>query len=414
MINNKKVAAIIAEYNPFHNGHLYHIECTKRLTGADYVIILMSGNFVQRGEIAIVDKLKRAKLALQYGADAVFELPFIVASASTEIFARGSVALANALGFVDYLSFGAETDNIKDLEHLASITLTLDDEILKLLKKGLTYPLARKKLLLDLDLKDEENIIKTPNNILAISYISNLIRLKSNILPVVVNRKEAEHNEDSLESNKKIASAKAIRKDLLDLGGMNSRYFLPSISIDYLSESGYLCNNDLSTVVYTRLSDLILNNERKISIEKLSNLSNISYDLANRIYNNFNNFRDFSSFSELLWSKNYTLSRINRAIINLVSMVDKALISKNKDIDFCPFIKPLAIKHSSMEILNSIKKKNIPLIGRYKDVENLPEIAYETYKKDRFMNHIYNEISYLKFGKVIESEFNGAFFKILH
>ena len=115
MINNRKVAAIIAEYNPFHNGHAYHIEETKRITGADYIIILMSGNFVQRGEPAIIDKYLRAKSALSSGADAVFELPVTVSTGSAETFADGSVALAHKLGIVDFLSFGAENDNIDEL-----------------------------------------------------------------------------------------------------------------------------------------------------------------------------------------------------------------------------------------------------------------------------------------------------------
>ena len=115
MINNKKVAAIIAEYNPFHNGHAYHIEKTRELTGAEYVIILMSGNYVQRGEPAIIDRYLRAESAIFSGADAVFELPVTVSTGSAETFADGSVALSEKLGIVDYLSFGAETDNISEL-----------------------------------------------------------------------------------------------------------------------------------------------------------------------------------------------------------------------------------------------------------------------------------------------------------
>ena len=145
MVNNKKVAAIIAEYNPFHNGHAYHIAETKKITGAEYIIILMSGNYVQRGEPAIIDRYLRAKSALLSGADAVFELPVTVSTGSAEIFADGSVALADKLGIVDYLSFGTENDDINELVNCSNFLIKKNhnEDIAKIMATGVAYPGAR-------------------------------------------------------------------------------------------------------------------------------------------------------------------------------------------------------------------------------------------------------------------------------
>jgi len=291
MINNRKVAAIIAEYNPFHNGHAYHIEETKRITGADYIIILMSGNFVQRGEPAIIDKYLRAKSVLSSGADAVFELPVTVSTGSAETFADGSVALANKLGIVDFLSFGAENDNIDELISCSRFLVGIEhnDEITKLMSEGLTYPEAREAYLRHIGRVKEADLLKTSNNILAISYLNKLFRLNSDILPVAVKRAEALHDSEiSPDDTSSITSAKAIRQDLQVNSGKISGRYIPDSTRNLLNPNGsYIKNNDFSDILFYKLGKIIYMNDKNTAIGILSSYSDITEDLAGRIYNLF-------------------------------------------------------------------------------------------------------------------------------
>ena len=174
-----KVAAIITEYNPFHNGHKFHIEETKRITGADYIIVIMSGNFVQRGEPSIIDKYSRTSMALGNGADSILELPTCYACSSAEYFAYGAISILNKLGIVDYLCFGSECNHIEHMHTIAQIlanpTKSFTSYLNECLKKGNSYPKARELALInhfrnntDFNSQDIKNIISSPNNILGI------------------------------------------------------------------------------------------------------------------------------------------------------------------------------------------------------------------------------------------------------
>ena len=183
-----KVAAIIAEYNPFQNGHKFHIEKTKELTGADYVIAIISGNYVQRGTPAIIDKYSRTEMALSCGVDLVIELPTCYATASAEYFAYGAVSILNQLGIVDYLCFGSECDDIETLHYIAKILISNPPEFSKLLnsylKKGNSFPKARHLAINDylgkvddnIDLDKLNSVLASPNNILGLEYIKALLK----------------------------------------------------------------------------------------------------------------------------------------------------------------------------------------------------------------------------------------------
>ena len=174
-----KTIGIVAEYNPFHNGHKYQIEQTKKQLGADNVVVVMSGNFVQRGGVAWTDKYLRAKMAIDCGADLVFELPVVFSCASAETFALGSVALLDSLGFVDEICFGSEEGNLEILEKISSI-LNSNDYIKELeiyLKKGISFPVAREEYLKQHMPQYRDilpTLLKQPNNILGIEYIKAL------------------------------------------------------------------------------------------------------------------------------------------------------------------------------------------------------------------------------------------------
>ena len=184
-----KICGIIAEYNPFHNGHSYHMLSTREKTNCDYIICIMSGNFTQRGEPTIFDKWQRAKAAVLCGADLVIEIPTLFATSSAENFAYGSVKILDMLG-VDYLSFGSEIDDGDALNKLAKILVKEPKEYKKILKQklsgGISFPVARKEALTAYT--DDESIAKLvagSNSILAIEYLKSLIKLKSDIVPVI-------------------------------------------------------------------------------------------------------------------------------------------------------------------------------------------------------------------------------------
>ena len=253
MVNNKKVAAIIAEYNPFHNGHAYHIAETKKITEAEYIVILMSGNYVQRGEPAIIDRYLRAESALLSGADAVFELPATVSTGSAEIFADGAVALAHKLGIVDCLSFGAENDDMTELVNCSNFLIKKNhnEDIAKIMATGAAYPEARDIYLRKNGYKTEAELLKTSNNILAIAYLNKLHRLNSKIKPIAIKRAEVLHDEEiNIKQDSNIASAKAIRQDLHNNSGKISLRYLPDSSKNILNPSGsYIKNNDFSDIL---------------------------------------------------------------------------------------------------------------------------------------------------------------------
>ena len=408
MINNRKVAAIIAEYNPFHNGHVYHIEETKRITGADYIIILMSGNFVQRGEPAIIDKYLRAKSALSSGADAVFELPVTVSTGSAETFADGSVALANKLGIVDFLSFGAENDNIDELISCSKFLVEKEhnNDIVKLMSKGLTYPEAREAYLRNSGHEKETDLLKTSNNILAIAYLNKLLRLNSPITPVAIKRAEVFHDAQIVpENNSLFASAKAIREDLrTNFGKISSRY-IPDSTKDILNLNGnYIMNNDFSDILFYKLGSIIYMNDKKTAIQTLMSYSDVTEDMAGRIYNLFGKVTNYDDFAAALWSKNYTYARIDRVLYHIIGNITKELIEINKSFDFCPYIRPLGIRSEASIILNEVGKavKNsddVELISRIGDANKLKnKAAIETFNTTRFMTALYNQISYKNYG----------------
>ena len=187
-----KIAGIIAEYTPFHNGHAYHLDQVRKKTNADYLIIVMSGDFMQRGVPAMLDKYNRAKMALMNGADLVLELPCLYACSSAEYFANGAVTLLNNLGVVDSIGFGCENDNLQTLQKVASLLTDEPAEYSRVLqnslRNGLAYPVARNIALNEClnDLSNDKSLLSSPNNILAVEYLKALYKLNSTITPVAI------------------------------------------------------------------------------------------------------------------------------------------------------------------------------------------------------------------------------------
>ena len=419
MINNKKVAAIIAEYNPFHNGHAYHIAETKKITGAEYIVILMSGNYVQRGEPAIIDRYLRAESALLSGADAVFELPATVSTGSAEIFADGSVALAQKLGIVDCLSFGTENDDINELINCSNFLIKKNhnENIAKIMSTGYAYPEARDIYLRKNGYEKEADLLKTSNNILAIAYLNKLYRLKSDIKPIAIKRSEALHDEKiDLNHSSNIASAKAIREDLHANSGKVSLKYLPDSTKNILNQRGaYIKNNDFSDVLFYRLGEIIYKNDKKTAIQYLNSYSDVTKDLASRIYNLFGKASTYNDFAAALWSKNYTYARIDRVLHHIIGGITKEIMVMNQPYDFCPYIRPLAIKNESADILNAIgqnikTRTDVELITRIGDVRRLKNrTAIKTFEVTKFMTALYSQISFKNYNLRTHNELSESF-----
>ena len=214
-----KVVGIIAEYNPFHNGHSYHIQNTKVLTGADFVVAVMTGNFTQRGNTSVVDKWEKTKMALNGGADLVIELPTIYSISSAENFANGAIKILNTLGIVDSISFGMEADDISTLNNISNVLYMEPPEYKAILEhelsKGSSFPKARENALMMYlnDIKRYANVLKGSNNILAIEYLKALKKQKSNLVPIGVKREKVYYNSTKIIDE--YASATGIRNLLL-------------------------------------------------------------------------------------------------------------------------------------------------------------------------------------------------------
>ena len=225
------VLGIIAEYNPFHNGHLYHIEESKRKTGAKYVIAVITGNFAQRGETSLVNKWVKTQMALQSGVDLVLELPTIYSISSAENFAEGAIKILDSLKIVDTISFGTETSDLAALNNIVTVLSNEPKEYKAILshelQKGISYPKARDNALMMYlnDIKRYANILSEPNNTLAVEYLKAIRKLKSHIMPVSVKREKVYYNDEKIVDE--FASGTAIRKMLIREEFNNIRKVMP-------------------------------------------------------------------------------------------------------------------------------------------------------------------------------------------
>ena len=330
------VTAIISEYNPLHKGHLYHIETARKETDADFCIAIMSGNFVQRGTPAILDKYARAEAALKSGVDLVLELPAMYATASAEYFALGGVALANKLGCVTHLSFGSEYGQADKFMEAANLLINEPEEmkipLKEALKEGLSYPAAR-AYAVKVSHPELADILETPNNILGVEYCKALLKLKSKIIPHTLKRQGQDYHSETADEG--FASATGIRK----LIGNNNpeqetilKAQLPPATYDCLSP--YFGHRPLTE------DDLSMLLRYKLITENRSHLTEyfgVNKELSNRIYKHLSDFETFSSFAELLKTKNITRTAINRALLHIlldIKAADVQEVTKRGCVDY--------------------------------------------------------------------------------
>lgn len=401
-----KIVGLIAEYNPFHNGHQYHIEKALEITGADAAIVVMSGNFVQRGTPAIMPKHLRAEAALKTGASLVLELPVCYATGSAEFFAYGAVSLLDKLGCVDSICFGSECGNIKVLQDLAKIIHEeppqYKESLNHHLRQGNSFPLARQKAMRDfLKSNVADSILEEPNNILGIEYLKALYRLGSKMKPYTIQRVSSHYHDEYLKET--YSSASAIRKALNEFEEFDWSSQVPASCVPL-----YKKNAQVRYPVYANDCSILLKykllQENK---ESLMKYSDISEDLANRILNKLNEFVSYEQFCELLKTKEMTYTRISRALLHIL------LDIKTEDMTEIEYARVLGFRTEDSEILSLIKKQaTIWLLTKLTAANNptgdengLSENGVSMLAQDIFAANLYESVITDKFGTPFINEY---------
>ncbi|KGM97764.1 hypothetical protein Z968_02660 [Clostridium novyi A str. 4552] len=370
------ITGIITEYNPLHKGHIYHINKTKELTNCDGIVCVMSGNFVQRGIPAIMDKWTRCKLALNSGVDLVIELPTIYSLSSAEFFAYGAISLLNSIGVTNNICFGSESGKIDDIKSISRILNNEPYEFKNYLKnhldKGVSYPVARSKALVeyfnnDFDIKE---ILKNSNNILGIEYCKSLLRLKSTITPYTIQRKGSSYNDDELKN--KFSSATAIRSHVKNSKNIDIlKDILPSKTFSYLYDK--FNNNNLvfedSMFSFIKYKSLTFQN-------KLENLPDVKEGLHNKIYNELKNSKSFYELVSNIKSKRYAYTRISRILCQYFVGMENFNIESLRTLP-APYGRILGFNDNGRKILKQMKSKSsIPIYTK------LPKTLNDTLKLD--------------------------------
>ena len=363
-----KICTIICEYNPFHNGHLYQLTKAKTLSGADAIVCVMSGNFVQRGEAAILDKYTRAKHAIKAGADAVIELPTIFATSPAELFAKGGVKILSSIPAVSTLSFGAELDDsnafIQTANLLNNEPKEVSNQIKVLLKTGVSYAKARAQAYQGLV---DEKLLSSPNNILGLEYAKSIENTGVSILPI--KRVGGGYNDENLSSE--FSSATAIRSNL----------FSEKIK-DNLPDFVY---QDLPKTTKNQLNLL----EKHAILSKTEEEIKRVCDCTEGLENAFKKVAvTGGDFVEELTSQRYTSSRIKRVALQNLLGIEENLIKNALTSPL--YLKVLAINKDKKELLSALSESEFPLLLRAHDDEKLTPIAKQVYEKDLFAEKIYN------------------------
>ena len=352
-----RVLGIIAEYNPFHNGHLYHIARSKQETNAQYIVGVISGNFVQRGNTSIVNKWTKARMALLNGVDLVIELPTVYSISSAENFAEGAIKILNSLGIVDTISFGMETNDISTLNNIANVLYNEPKEYVTILShelsKGNSFPKARENALMMYlnDIKRYANVLTGSNNILGIEYLKAMRKTKSKIIPIGIKREKVLYNDKYIVDE--FASATAIRKMLMTRSLNDISKVMPRNSYlllgDELKKGHYVI--DIS-----RFEKEIIYNLRKMSKEEIAKLPDVSEGLENSIKNAADSCNNLKDLINMLKTKRFTQTRIQRILLySLIGITKKQMDTSRK---ISPYVRVLGFNNKGKELISEMMKLN--------------------------------------------------------
>lgn len=359
-----RVIGIVAEYNPFHLGHLYQINKIREMYPDSIIIAIVSSCFTQRGDVSIINKWDKTNICLSNGIDMVIELPFFFATQSSDIFARGAISLLNKLN-IDTLVFGTEMDNIDSLKKMAEVQLNdkrYDDLVKYYLSLGYNYPTSLSKAIKDkLDIE-----INKPNDLLALSYIKQIMLINKDIKVINIKRTNDYH---SKEVNSNIVNASLIREYLRDNKNINN--FIPSYDTSVLYNVSI---NDF----FLLLKYQIVNN-----IDNLDKFLTVDEGIENRIRKCIRNSNNWNELVKNIKTKRYTYNKINRMFIHILTNLTKEDI-KNINIDY---VRVLGFNKKGQSYLNKIKKDiDIPIVTNYKNnISRLFDLEYR-------INYIYSII----------------------
>lgn len=401
-----KAVGLVTEYNPFHNGHLYHLNKAMELTGADISVAVMSGDFVQRGEPAVLDKYTRTSMALNSGVNLVVELPVNYAVSSAESFAAGALKVLDYIK-ADSIAFGSESGDIERLSKLAHILCdnedTLYKEISKYTANGISYAAARQKVVEKLTDKDTAALLTSSNNILAVEYLKAIIKNNYAIKPYTVQRQGDSYNDTDIRSE--YASATALRENLK--ADNISEYIPVKAGLILSSNTNYIYPDDITEVLFTRLLDILFasNYDKNVFIENVMQYPDVSKEIAGRLYKSAmdmitrtvpqrseskdNWAFSFGSLCEHIKTKEVPLSRIKRALVRITLGLDKKHMEKYSN---APYIRVLGFDKKGQEYLSYIRKTvEVPLITKTADYK-------EMLLDDIHAANIYNMIVAGKYG----------------
>lgn len=353
-----KSVGIICEYNPFHYGHIYHLEQVKKLCPDHVIILIMSGNFLQRGDASLINKWDKTKLALEYGVDLVVELPFPFATQSADIFAAGSIGLLKAL-HVDKLVFGSECNDIQKFITLANIQLNnelYDEQVRNYLNQGLNYPTALSKALFNLT----SYTIDTPNDILGLSYVREIIKQKANIKPLCIKRTNNYHSK-KVDEHTKIASASSIRELLKKKQDIKN--FVPKESLKYIKHYHMIEN------YYPFLKFKILT-----EIEDLDYYQSVDEGMDVRLKKFIVMSNSYQELVENLKMKRYTYQKINRMLLHILCNFTK---DEAEDMRKLKYIRILGFSSKGQLYLNTYKKKiDLPIFTNFTKMNDMLALEF--------------------------------------
>ena len=371
------ITGIITEYNPFHNGHKFHLEESKKQTKSDGTICIMSGNFVQRGGPAIIDKWKRTEMALSNGVDLIIELPTFYAVSSAEFFAKGAVSILNSLNIVNNLFFGSEIGDAKALSEIAKVLVSEDERFQNILKEnlslGLTFAKAREKSLIEyLNSSEINNIITSSNNILGIEYIKAILKLNSSINPVALKREGSNYNDKSLSQT--FSSATSIREVLKNTSNIEDlKNIIPLESYEVFSklqEQDYRFSFEEEMFKYIKY-------KIQTNCVNFNNLYEVTEGLDNKIIKEISSSNSLHEFILKIKSKRYTYSKISRILTHIYLGLDnddfKDIANENN-----LYVRVLGFNKTGREILSLIKaNSSIPLITKVPRFTNNPLLKFD-------------------------------------
>ncbi len=428
-----KIVGLITEYNPFHNGHLHHIKEAVRVTGSDAAIVVMSGDYVQRGVPAVMPKRLRAEMALKCGAAAVFELPVCYATGSAELFAAGAVSLLDRLGIVDSICFGSECDDLESLSRIADILCREPEQYRRILrdrlKEGRSFPEARQMALREYSHSEQyAALLSDPNNILGIEYLKALRNLKSPLKPYTIRREGAHYHDDAMHTDG-YSSASAIRSLLAYSGSAlctdrtggtfdNTPFSailseledqVPSCCLELLKDqhrvSYPIYQNDFSLLLKYKL----LNKHP----DGLLRYMDVSEELANRICARLNDFFNYKQFCELIKTREITQTRVNRALLHIMLGLKKEDTAVYVEDGYHYYARLLGFRKDREKILAyAARKGNLPLLTRLADSAHLPPAGQKMLRNDILASNLYMSVVTDRYKTAFQNEYRQQMIKV--